>query len=140
MSGCGLRFWTSLLFTGCQLHAGGGQWDCTSDRNAKENFVDVDGEDVLEKLSSMPIKRYNYISEQGATHLGPMAQDFQAAFGLGTDEKSIAVLDAAGVALAGIKTLEARTSVLDARVSALEQENQMLRERLARLELLLANE
>ena len=38
-------------------------------------------------------------------HIGPVAQDFHAAFGLGTHETAIATVDADGVALAAIQGL-----------------------------------
>jgi hypothetical protein len=60
-------------------------------------------------------------------HLGPFAEDFRAAFGLGTDAASIGLLDAAGVGLAGVRALEQRTRILQA-------ENTDLRSRLERLE------
>jgi hypothetical protein len=47
-------------------------------------------------------------------HLGPMAQDFKAAFDLGDSDKSIGFQDAEGVALAAIQGLNAK---LEATVS-----------------------
>ncbi|HUU95494.1 MAG TPA: peptidase S74, partial [Phycisphaerae bacterium] len=64
-------------------------------------------------------------------HMGPMAQDFHAAFGLGEDPLRISTIDADGVALAAVKALEARTR-------ALQDENQELRETLAELQRALA--
>jgi hypothetical protein len=76
-----------------------------SDRNLKENFKSVDSDAVLDKVVSLPITRWNYKSEPEADHIGPVAQDFHAAFGLGLDEKSIAMVDGDGVALAAIQGL-----------------------------------
>ncbi|HXI53586.1 MAG TPA: tail fiber domain-containing protein [Candidatus Saccharimonadales bacterium] len=76
-----------------------------SDRNLKENFKSVDIDAVLDKVVSMPITRWNYKSEPEADHIGPVAQDFHAAFGLGLDDKSIAMVDGDGVALAAIQGL-----------------------------------
>ena len=45
---------------------------------------------------------------ESVRHMGPMAQDFHAAFGLGHDDKTISMLDAQGVALAAIQGLNAR--------------------------------
>jgi hypothetical protein len=59
--------------------------------------------------------------------MGPMAQDFHAAFGLGNNDKTIGTLDAAGVAFAAIQGLhevvqekDAEISSLRARIEALE--------------------
>jgi hypothetical protein len=76
-----------------------------SDRNLKENFSEVNPREVLDKVAELPIARWNFKSDPGAPHLGPMAQDFHAAFGLGTDDKHIATVDADGVALAAIQAL-----------------------------------
>lgn len=76
-----------------------------SDRNLKENFGRIDTGDVLTKVTALPISRWNYKDDPAAPHLGPVAQDFYAAFGLGSDDKSIAVVDADGVALAAIQGL-----------------------------------
>jgi uncharacterized small protein (DUF1192 family) len=56
-----------------------------------------------------------------------MAQDFRAAFGLGSDDATIGVLDAAGVSLAGVKALETRTTKLQAENAALRAELDELR-------------
>jgi len=79
----------------------------TSDRNAKENFIPVDNEAVLAKVAALPMARWNYKRDaKTIQHIGPMAQDFQAAFGLdGPDDKHISVVDEGGVALAAIQGL-----------------------------------
>jgi trimeric autotransporter adhesin len=65
-------------------------------------------------------------------HVGPMAQDFHAAFGVGPDDKHIATVDADGVALAAIQglnqKLEQQLKEKDARISALEETVAELRE------------
>ncbi len=76
-----------------------------SDRNAKENFEPVDPLETLEKVSAMPISRWNFKIDSGTTHIGPMAQDFHAAFDVGIDDKHIATVDADGVAFAAIQGL-----------------------------------
>ena len=55
----------------------------------------------------MPITTWAYKSDPSATrHIGPMAQDFKAVFGVGNDPRSINLLDGQGVALAGVKGLD----------------------------------
>jgi len=94
---------------GVQLNPGGGTWLSLSDRNAKENIVPVDGRTVLEKVAALPLNEWNYKSQdETERHLGPMAQDFHAAFGLGPDDVHIADLDLGGVALAAIQGLYAQ--------------------------------
>ena len=123
--------------TGAYLHTNG-TWTNASDVNRKHLFEPVDGEDVLARLRSLPIQRWGYrIEDAGVRHLGPMAQDFRAAFGLGDDDTTIGTVDADGVALAAAQALEARTAEQQARIAALEAENVELRARLERLEALL---
>ena len=83
----------------------------TSDRNAKQDFAAVDGRDGLEKIAGMPIQSRSYTNRPSVKHLGPMAQDFHAAFGLGPDDKHIATVDADGVALAAIQGLNEKVEV-----------------------------
>ena len=104
----------------------------SSDRNAKENFAAVNPVEVLDKVAALPISRWNYKSDREETHLGPMAQDFYAAFGLGMDDKHISMVDADGVALAAIQGLNHKLE--EARA-----ENAELKARLDKLEKLLNN-
>ncbi len=102
----------------------------TSDRNAKENFKALDPQSVLARVAALPVTEWNYKSETtDKKHIGPMAQDFQAAFGLnGGDDKHISVVDEGGVALAAIQGLnqelaeqKAENAELKARLEKLEQ-------------------
>lgn len=79
----------------------------SSDRDRKENFVEVNPQEVLERVSAMPIQRWNYIGED-VPHIGPVAQDFHGAFQVGVDDKHISMVDADGVALAAIQGLNAK--------------------------------
>jgi hypothetical protein len=99
-----------------------------SDRNLKENFAPVSPRAVLEKVAALPISRWNFKGDAATPHIGPMAQDFHAAFGTGTDERHIATVDADGVALAAIQGLNqkleetrAENAELKARLDALEK-------------------
>jgi len=108
----------------------------TSDRNAKENFVPVDGRSVLAKIAALPLTEWTYKTDPAGTrHIGPMAQDFHASFGLnGSDDKHISVVDESGVALAAIQGLnekvEVRRGEKEFRIRKLERENAELRRRL----------
>jgi hypothetical protein len=125
--------------TGAYLTSGG-TWTNLSDRNLKENFIDVDGEAILRKLAAMPITTWNYRKESATTrHLGPMAQDFAAAFHLGDSDRSISTVDEGGIALAAAKALEARSTAQQQQIDALRQENEELRQRLEKIERLLSD-
>jgi len=77
-----------------------------SDRNLKEHVEPVDAQAVLAKLTALPIATWNYIADDpGVRHMGPMAQDFAAAFGLGADDRHIHVIDASGAAIASVQAL-----------------------------------
>jgi len=102
-----------------------------SDRNIKERFAPLDGqqaEDVLEKLAALPVSRWSYVDgDPRVRHLGPMAQDFRAAFGLGSSHRHIDGVDANGVAVAAIQGLYRH-------VQELKRDNAALRRSLKRLE------
>ncbi len=77
-----------------------------SDRYMKANITPINSRSILQKLTTIPIHAWNYKSEGAKIrHVGPMAQDFRAAFGLGVDDKGISGVDADGVALASIQAL-----------------------------------
>jgi hypothetical protein len=106
-----------------------------SSLHRKENRRPVDGEAVLAKLADLPVETWNYRTDDASIrHMGPMAQDFYAAFGLGVGAEHLAPLDANGVALAAVKALLARVEASDRQIEVLETENETLRTRIARLE------
>lgn len=120
---------------GIRLGPNASAWSSLSDVNSKENFRDLEGDDVLDRIARMPVSEWNYKAEGAAIrHMGPTAQDFHAAFGLGEDALRISTIDADGVALAAVRALEARTRDANERLT---RENEELRARLARLEALL---
>jgi hypothetical protein len=113
----------------------------TSDRNAKENFKPVSPREVLDKVAALPLSEWNYKADTATRHIGPMAQDFHAAFGVGPDDKHIATVDADGVALAAIQGLnekvEVRMQKAETSIRELEAENAQLKQRLEKLERLM---
>jgi hypothetical protein len=120
---------------GVILNAGAGSWSSLSDRNQKEHFAPVDGQEVLACLGEIPITTWNYKSQDPSIrHIGPMAQDFYAAFGVGEDDTHISTLDADGVALAAIQGLYQMVQEQEAQIAALQQQNAELEARLAALE------
>jgi hypothetical protein len=105
--------------TGAFLSSGGA-WTNSSDAALKDEFAPVDVSDVLGRVARLPIKTWRYRADSaGGRHIGPVAQDFHHAFGLGHDTTSIATVDADGVALAAIQGLNAK---LEAEVMALRAE------------------
>jgi len=107
--------------SGAHLTAGG-VFTNASDEHLKENFQPVDGVELLEKIEELPISQWNYKNEpDDVTHIGPTAQDFKAAFGVGTNDKTISTIDPAGIALAAIKELLQENRELKNEVEALKK-------------------
>ncbi len=99
-----------------------GDWVNASDKNLKENFQPVDGEEILNKIEELPISEWNYRAESDEVkHIGPTAQDFKAAFGVGNSDKTISTIDPSGIALAAIKQLKKENTDLKAQVEELKQ-------------------
>lgn len=92
----------------------------TSARDKKTDFQPVDTRAILDKVVSLEMTSWRYKSGSPGRHIGPIAEDFDAAFGLGDGGREISVVDANGVALAAIQ--------------ALAEENRELRQLLADLE------
>jgi len=119
----------SGLSSGVILPAGAGAWSDQSDRNLKENLVTVDAQEILARLVEIPITTWNYKSQDTAIrHIGPMAQDFYAAFGMGEGDRHISTLDADGVALVAVQGLYQIVQTQDARIEALETRNAALQQ------------
>ena len=132
------------LTAGAYIGAGGPGWVNVCDRNVKENFQPVDGREVLAQLSRVPITTWNGMAQSPSVrHMGPVAQDFHAAFGLGVDDKGICTIDADGVALAAIQGLheivrerEAQLTDMAARLDQKDGEIAALQQRLEKIEAL----
>jgi hypothetical protein len=105
----------------------------TSDRNVKSRIQSINPKAILAKVAAMPISRWVYTADENKSwHLGPMAQDFRAAFGLGQDDKTIATVDAGGVALAAIQGLHQLMKDKDAKIAALKKKLEAIEKRFAR--------
>jgi hypothetical protein len=139
----GVRFVSSVDASGnpkagVNLAAGGGSWSSLSDRESKENVVAVDARQVLDHLAQLPIATWNYKSQETSVrHIGPMAQDFFSAFGVGEDQRHITGVDADGVALASIqglnRKLEANLAEKEAQILELRQALAQLKQQVERL-------
>jgi trimeric autotransporter adhesin len=153
----GFRFRSNATLTnGCNIAAGGATIVCSSSKTLKEDYLPVDGEEVLSRMRTVPVNTWSYIDEEGKPrHMGPFSEDFNEAFRLGNDALAIGHLDIDGVNFAGIKALDARTAELRAanqiltgavaalrgregqtsdELAALRKENAELRQRLEAIE------
>jgi hypothetical protein len=106
----GFQFYTTgsgRSGAGASLAPNATSWTTISDRNSKKDFAPVNYEAVLDKLVSVPIEQWHYKWESSneTPNLGPMAQDFKAAFYPGRDDKGISTLEFDGVELAAIQGL-----------------------------------
>jgi hypothetical protein len=129
---------TYLGFDGSAQFAGNVQaqsFTPTSDRNAKERFRPVNAREILSHLAGVPIQTWNFKhGDAGVQHIGPMAQDFYAAFQVGPDEKHIATVDADGVAFAAIQGLNEIVQEQNAELAAKAKKIDALERRLDELE------
>jgi hypothetical protein len=142
---------TSLNVTGNVIAGGNGQFtgnlsaanfSGSSDRNIKDHFTPINPVEILDKVASLPITRWNFKADEQTPHIGPMAQDFYGAFNIGPDDKHITTVDEGGVALAAIQglnqKLETGSQNSEVRMQKLEAENADLKARLEKLEHLVA--
>jgi hypothetical protein len=106
-------------------------FNITSDRDLKKDVFPVRREEILAKLVALPIATWTLETED-IRHMGPMAQDFAAAFGLGVDNRHISMTDMAGVTMAAVQALEEQVSAKDAEIAGLTR-------RLADLETLVSS-
>ena len=82
-----------------------------ADPAAAVSRVPADGAAILAALRDLDLATWAYAADPAARrHLWPSAGDFNAAFGLGADDGTIAPADMAGVALAAVQALDARVT------------------------------
>ena len=111
----------SALTAGVSLAAGGSGWNAVSDKKKKENFREIAGEDLLAELKTVPVTTWNYKAQDPSIrHIGPMAQDLYAAFGLGENDTTINSIDIDGVNMAAIKAVAQRTDDLIEKVKEID--------------------
>ena len=101
-----------------------------SDRSVKQGFATIDNQDILARLLSLPVETWSY-NAQGPSvrHIGPMAQDFSAAFGVGESDKHINMVDANGVTIAAIQALHAMIQQRDEQIGEMRREIDLLKQR-----------
>ncbi len=137
----GYRFFSDTAASaGVSLAPNATAWSVISDRAVKKDFAAVDSREVLEKLAAVPVQRWHYQweSAEATPHLGPVAQDFKAAFYPGRDDKSITTLEFDGVALAAIQglnqKLEDKLEQKQTEITELQRQNAELLKRLEAIE------
>lgn len=75
---------------------------------------------ILERLAALPLSLWTYgFDDPTIRHLGPMSQDFAAAFGLGWNDRALDMVDCNGVLSAAIQALHKRVVHLEHEVAAL---------------------
>ena len=92
-----------------------------SDRDEKEQLSPIEGQEVLDRIASLPISLWNFKGDKSTRHIGPTAQDFYAAFQVGTDDRHIATVDEGGVALAAIQGLNQKLNEQAAEIQSLRE-------------------
>ena len=118
----------------------GYSWSTSSDINLKENLVEHNYSDTLDRIMDMPIYTYNFkTSAPGIKSIGPVAQDFNRLFPSDKDQLSIVERDMCGVALAGVKGvklgLDSLSDNVNTRFASNSDATSALQSRIAVLEL-----
>jgi hypothetical protein len=104
-----------------------GTFSNPSSRTLKENFQPLDPQQVLARFVEVPVTEWSYKGDE-MRHVGPVTEDFQAAFGLGTTGTHIIPLDVQGVTMAAVQGLYQRLIALEEQRADLESELAELRD------------
>ena len=134
----GARFYTADGSVGAQLPAGATAWTALSDSNSKTDFEPIKPREILSKVAALPVTAWHYKHDPKRLYIGPMAQDFHTAFGLGSDDKSISTLDSDGVMYAAIQGLVEELKDRDAKIGELEASGAELKAKSAEIDALKA--
>jgi hypothetical protein len=120
---------------GVSLAPGSGSWSSLSDRAMKQDFAAVDGGWLLDRIAALPVSTWSYKAQNpGIRHLGPTAQDFARAFGLGESKRRIDSIDSEGVSLAGIQALVKVVRTQQGQIRAQQRTLDVLKAEVARLQ------
>jgi len=112
----------------------------TSDKNQKENFQPVEGEQVLRKIGGLTLASWNYIGHDPKQfrHYGPVAQEFFGAFGhdaIGTIGTSTTINsgDMDGILMVAVQALYRLSLQKDAEIRKLQAQSRKLAAEVAQL-------
>lgn len=126
--GAGGQFCASTLDCCSGYECSGNSCAAISDRELKANFATVDSAAIVWRVRELPISSWNFtFDDPTVRHVGRMAQDFAATFGVAADNRHIHPIDELGVALAAIQGVAREVAVL-------RDENASLAVRLGELE------
>lgn len=84
----------------------------TSASHLKEDFEGIASDEILEGIKGLPVYQWSYKGE-GTRHVGPMAEDFLATFGLGDSPDHIHIIDAMGTLMAATQSLARKVERLE---------------------------
>ncbi|MDD3814726.1 MAG: tail fiber domain-containing protein [Desulfocapsaceae bacterium] len=135
------RLWSSYpdCTAGVYMTSHGSGWSNYSSRRFKENFRELDGEELLGKIRDMSITEWNYKATPENKYIGPVAEEFREAFHLnGDDEAGINSISIDGVNMAGVQALEKRTSTMKAEMAEMKSEIELLKAEIETLKTQLA--
>lgn len=117
----GTIFYSDMNATaGVYLPASAGAWNTVSDRHKKANFEVLDEESLLDDIRSLPIYSWEYKSQPGVNHIGPMAQDFYNRFAYSTSDTTITSSDMDGVIFGGIKAVNNQLNTTEEKSDQIE--------------------
>ncbi len=108
--------------------------ECEDDAKILDK-TDIDLEKILAAVAKLPLSTWAYNHQDDSErHMGPVAEDFFAAFGLGKDAKHVAPSDLAAVALATAKALQLQLAEKDRDNAILHKRLDALEARLSKLD------
>lgn len=117
-----ILFTDALQTMGVTLFSGAGSWSSISDSTKKRDLVLMNEDYVLQKIKSVPVYYWEYISQPGVYHIGPMAQDFYEAFLLGESEIYITSSDIDGVIMLAIIGVNERLDQIIHEYNSIDQQ------------------
>jgi hypothetical protein len=81
----------------------------------------VGADEILRRVAQLPISTWTYgFDHPSVRHMGPMAQDFAAVFGLGSSDRRIDLVDANGVLFVAVQALHCKVTELEHEVAELK--------------------
>lgn len=121
------------LYTGGGLTLHKGSLSEASDRSEKQDVQPLETAEILKKAVELPLTEWSYKSNRHIRHIGPMAQDFYAAFKLGNSEESLSARDLAGVSLAATQGLHTLVKEQAEELDELRKRNERLEQLVERM-------